>query len=736
MKFVKPLSSVPAIIIMCSQAVMADEKADTTLTLGEVSVTAIKQSLDIGSLPVSSTVVGEKELQKLNVVTMKGISEVAPNFYIPDYGSRMTSSIYVRGIGARIDQPVIGLNVDNVPYLNKDNYDFDLVDIERIEMLRGPQSTLFGRNTMGGLVNIYTLSPMKFQGVRATAAYGTGNTLRASLSYYHKLSQRLGMSYTLYYTHTDGYFTNRYNGEKCDKENQGSFRWKTVWRGSDRFTMENIASVQISRQGGYPYESLETGQIAYNDTCFYRRTGVTDGLTLRYRLDNMTLSSITSFQYIDDNMTLDQDFLPESYFTLTQARKEWAFTQDFVGKGNVGDYSWLGGVFGFFKHTDMNAPVTFKPTGIEKLILEHVNAHSSHPTVWDEDSFVLGSNFINPVWGVALYHQSGYRLGAWNFALGVRLDVEHTSLKYNSRCNTSFTITGIDNGQIPVDINDGGKLKKTFVEFLPKLTATYDIMSLPASNVYLSVARGYKAGGFNTQMFSDVLQQRLMGIMGIAQSYDIDRIISYKPETSWNYELGAHISDRSGRLSVQAALFYIHCRDQQLTMFPDGNTTGRIMTNAGKTRSYGAEITVKYNPSARMCVTTSYGYTDARFTEFHNGINDYSGKFIPYAPHNTMFAGVSYILPVNTSWLKSLTLDVNCRGVGEIMWDEANLVKQPFYMLPGASVMMDFNKCSLTLWGENLSDTKYNTFYFVSIGNAFLQRGKPLRIGMTFRVQI
>ena len=736
MKFVKPLSSVPAIIIMCSQAVMADEKADTTLTLGEVSVTAIKQSLDIGSLPVSSTVVGEKELQKLNVVTMKGISEVAPNFYIPDYGSRMTSSIYVRGIGARIDQPVIGLNVDNVPYLNKDNYDFDLVDIERIEMLRGPQSTLFGRNTMGGLVNIYTLSPMKFQGVRATAAYGTGNTLRASLSYYHKLSQRLGMSYTLYYTHTDGYFTNRYNGEKCDKENQGSFRWKTVWRGSDRFTMENIASLQISRQGGYPYESLETGQIAYNDTCFYRRTGVTDGLTLRYRLDNMTLSSITSFQYIDDNMTLDQDFLPESYFTLTQARKEWAFTQDFVGKGNVGDYSWLGGVFGFFKHTDMNAPVTFKPTGIEKLILEHVNAHSSHPTVWDEDSFVLGSNFINPVWGVALYHQSGYRLGAWNFALGVRLDVEHTSLRYNSRCNTSFTITGIDNGQIPVDINDGGKLKKTFVEFLPKLTATYDIMSLPASNVYLSVARGYKAGGFNTQMFSDVLQQRLMGIMGIAQSYDIDRIISYKPETSWNYELGAHISDRSGRLSVQAALFYIHCRDQQLTMFPDGNTTGRIMTNAGKTRSYGAEITVKYNPSARMCVTASYGYTDARFTEFHNGINDYSGKFIPYAPHNTMFAGVSYILPVNTSWLKSLTLDVNCRGVGEIMWDEANLVKQPFYMLPGASVMMDFNKCSLTLWGENLSDTKYNTFYFVSIGNAFLQRGKPLRIGMTFRVQI
>lgn len=735
MKFIR-LLSILIFTIMCSFLSFGVEKADTVLTLGEVSVTGIKQSLDIDALPVASTVIGEGELQKLNIVTMKGVSEVAPNFYIPDYGSRMTSSIYVRGIGARIDQPVIGLNVDNVPYMNKDNYDFDLVDIERIEMLRGPQSTLYGRNTMGGLINIYTLSPMKFQGVRATVEYGTANSLRASASYYHKLTQRLGMSYTAYYTHSDGYFTNRYNGEKCDKENQGSLRWKTVWRHSGRLTMENVASVNISRQGGYPYESLATGQIAYNDTCFYRRTGVNDGLTFRWRLDDAVLSSITSFQYIDDNMTLDQDFLPESYFTLTQARHEWALTQDFVGKGNIGSYSWLGGLFGFYKHTDMNAPVTFKSTGIEELILKHVNQHSSHLTVWDEDSFVLQSRFANSVWGVALYHQSSYSMGAWDFALGLRLDIEHNSLRYNSRCNTSFTIQGIDDGQTPVRINDGGKLHKTFVELLPKLTVTYNMESLPGSNAYLSIARGYKAGGFNTQMFSDVLQQRLMRIMGIAQSYDIDKIISYKPESSWNYEIGAHIDDLWGKVSAQAALFYIDCRDQQLTMFPDGNTTGRIMTNAGKTRSYGAELTLRYHPVKHLDLTASYGYTDARFREFHNGIHDYAGKYIPYAPHNTMYVGATYMQPVGKRWLESVTVNVNCRGVGEIMWDEANSVKQPFYVLPGASVKLDFNEFSLTLWGENLTDTKYNTFYFVSIGNAFLQRGKPLRIGATFRIQI
>ena len=90
-------------------------------------------------------------------------------------GSRMTSSIYVRGIGARIDQPVVGLNVDNVPFLNKDNYDFDMPDIARIEVIRGPQSTLYGRNTMGGLINIYTISPLNYQGSRVMAETGKGN---------------------------------------------------------------------------------------------------------------------------------------------------------------------------------------------------------------------------------------------------------------------------------------------------------------------------------------------------------------------------------------------------------------------------------------------------------------------------------------------------------------------------------------------------------------------------------
>lgn len=193
--------SLLSILVISSQTLGTeppDALSDTAQWLGEVSVTAIKEaSPDLSLHPVASTVIGEKQLERLGIVTMKGVSEIAPNFYIPDYGSRMTSSIYMRGIGARIDQPVIGLNVDNVPFLNKDNYDFDLPDIERIEVLRGPQSTLYGRNTMGGLINIYTLSPMKYQGSRIMAETSRGPEMRMHISSYNLFRPNLGMSFAM-----------------------------------------------------------------------------------------------------------------------------------------------------------------------------------------------------------------------------------------------------------------------------------------------------------------------------------------------------------------------------------------------------------------------------------------------------------------------------------------------------------------------------------------------------------
>lgn len=713
--------------------------------LDELNVVAIKQVDLLREDAVSATVIGRSEIEELSISGMKTASNVIPNFYIPDYGSRITSSIYVRGIGARMDQPAVGLNVDNVPYMNKDAYDFDIADIASIEMLRGPQSTLYGRNTMGGLINITTLSPMSYQGWRIMLQAGSGNSYKGSAGWYGKLNERLATSLTLSGAYSGGFFTNLYSGEKLDKEASGGARWKMQWRVSDDVSISNALSATLLRQGGYPYEYIRTGEINYNDTCFYRRFTINDGLTLNYRGEGFTMTSITAIQHINDNMTLDQDFLPLPYFTLTQKQKETAMTEDIVFKGRAvsNSYRWLGGIFGFYKHLDMKAPVTFKDEGIRSLIEDHRNsANPYYPIQWDSREFPLLSDFTIPTYGGALYHESKYDIGHWRFTGGIRFDYEVATLDYLSRCDTGYEIYQGDSdgnfvpfNHVDININDRGKLSRKYFNWMPRVSVLYDFSGNVSGNVYGVWSKGYKAGGFNTQMFSEVLQGRLMGIMGIGGNHDVNEIVGYKPEYSWNYEVGSHISAFDGSLTADLSLFYIDCHDQQMTTFPDGTTTGRIMTNAGKTRSFGGEISLNGHPHRNLLLTASYGYTNSKFVDYNDGRNQYKGNYIPYAPQNTLFLQGILEIPLRNAifGVQKLAIDINMRGTGKIYWNESNSLSQPFYAEAGATFTVEARNWELQIWGENLTDTHFNTFYFMSMGNEFLQRGKPVRGGATLR---
>ena len=708
--------------------------------LKPIEVLGVKQMADGGVAVEAVTKISGAEARRLGIEAPKDISLVAPNFYMPDYGSRMTSSIYVRGLGARIDQPVVGLTIDNIPYLNKDSYDFDVCDIAEIEVLRGAQSVLNGRNTMGGQINVRTLSPLSASGWRAMAEYGTANTVKASASYYGKFNEALGMSLAAQFKHTDGYYRNEYDNSLTGRENSGSLRWKTAWQPHRRLSISNTAVASFGRQAGYPYQLLSTGNIDYNDTCAYRRTSIADALTVAWVGKRVIVTSVTSLQYLNDCMNLDQDFTSLDYFTLEQSRREWAFTEDLFTRGSRGIYSWLGGVYAFYKSTDMQAPVTFKDTGIERLIEAHRNAiNPDYPIRWDERRFVLGSDFDLRSGGFALYHESAVSIDDWRLEAGLRLDIEKTSLSYHSFTNTGFTtLHRVPDGSTevyshtPVDIDDHGDISHTYIELLPKFTISHSGDFEP----YFSFSKGYKAGGYNTQMFSDVLQQRVMSIMGLSELYSFDEVVSYKPEWSLNYELGAHWRLPAARLKLDAALFYIDCRNQQLTVFPPGTTTGRMMTNAGRTRSMGAELSASWHANDDLTVRASYGYTDATFRRYNDGRNDYRGKRVPYAPANTLFAEVNWrISPLTFSGITP-SVTATARGLGKIYWNEANTVSQPFYCLPSLSIAFDADKWSLRLSADNITATRYNTFYFVSMGNAFTQRGLPRLLSATFRVRI
>ena len=155
--------------------------------LNEVEVLGIKQMPTPGNSPV--TRITPADIRRLGIDAVKDLGDIVPNLYSPDYGSRMTSSIYLRGLGSRIDQAVVGLTIDGVPFLNKDAYDFDLPDIASLSVLRGAQSVLNGRNAMAGQINIYTLSPRDFRGMRAMVEYGRANSVKAAIAGYFDLAE-------------------------------------------------------------------------------------------------------------------------------------------------------------------------------------------------------------------------------------------------------------------------------------------------------------------------------------------------------------------------------------------------------------------------------------------------------------------------------------------------------------------------------------------------------------------
>ena len=750
------------------EAVKPDSLYTTEVVEGvSVAIKMPKQHFGLKRQPISSSVMGEALLEREQIHSVKDLSAIMPNFYQPDYGSKMTSSIYVRGFGARIDQPVIGVTVDGVPYLNKNNYDFDMMDVVRVELLRGPQSTLYGRNTMGGQMNVYTLSPMNYTGMRGSVEYGSGNTINGKLMYYGRSGNgRFGYSVGGYYNRTDGFFDNAYDGSNVDWGQSSGGRVRLVWDLGSNWEIDNSASIGYTDEGGYAYAMYDAdndvvGPINYNSPSGYMRLNVSDGLMLSHAGEKYKFTATTSLQYMHDRMRMDNDLTPASIFTLAQEQKEWAVTEDVVFRTNDMSrrWQWLTGAYGFYKTIDMQAPVSILDEGINSLVLGNMPDMIKSLLEFDRDALTVASNFDLPTMGLALYHESSLRAGErWRFTAGLRLDYEVAKMKYDNFSQIGYKMGAMRPGMQPmipdyrmVEVPFKGDEKLDYLELLPKFAVNF---TTGVGDLYVTATRGYKAGGFNTQIFSDILQNKVktalmddaMSAMGRPATptepspYDEASVTTYKPEYSWNYEVGGKLRFADNRLNWDFAAFWIECRDQQLTVFPDGLTTGRMMSNAGKSRSRGVETTLEWQRRESMrglSVVGSYGYTNAKFVEFNDGVNDYAGNYLPYAPQHTASLGASYRFSVsNSGLLKYIDLNASWQGAGKIYWNEANTLAQNFYSQLNASLMFQFRDVALTLWGRNLTNTDFYTFYFKSMNNNFYNHGKPCRVGATLSFKI
>lgn len=717
-------------------------------TIPASAVIAAKQDAFPDRLPVPVSSFEVRSLEAAGVKNPKALSDMVPGLHMPDYGASLTSTIYLRGFGSRMENPVMGLYVDDIPILDKNAYDTDFLDLRSATMLRGPQGTSYGRNTMCGVLSLRTLSPSDYQGIMGQFEGGSAGQLRASLSLY-----RGSHALSLGFRHGGGWFDNACTGEKVDPYDGGTLRWKWERRMNERLSLSNTLSASLVREGAFAYGQYLDGvlqPVRYNDEGSYRRLTLLEGFKARWQGEYVTLDGIASFQYLDDDVRMDNDYTAQDIFTLRQTQHSGTGTLDLVLKPVRTWEHWQGttGFFSFFKGNHMTAPVLFKQDGIRTLILDNANgnipADIGHLEIQDT-TFPILSDFRIRSWGAALYHESIFTAGRWRLTAGLRLDYEGAWMGYGCESGLNYRFVPFMAAYKAFRSTYEGTLDLTALQLLPKLSALYECSGLPAGEalyLYATLSKGYRAGGFNTQIFSDILQNRMMnGLMEDLGVY-LDRpAVSvgaentrYLPETAWNCELGVRWLE-AGHFRIESSFYYINGRNQQLTVFPPGLSTGRMMTNAGVSRSLGAEAEADWHAD-RWHTHLSYGCCDARFVRYNDGNHDYAGRRIPYSPAHTVFAMAAYRLPFTSATAHALTLESDLHGTGGLFWDEANTLREPFSWRLGARLALSFPRFELYLRGDNLTGDRARTFYFKSIGHEFFALSKPLSLLLGISIKV
>ena len=672
---------------VCAFADGTVELADTSvarhMNVDEVTVVGFKQDAPAKEA-LSVTSLSAANIRQAEMTSIKDLGYVVPNFFIPEYGTRQNSPVFVRGVGAKTNGPTVGFYVDGVPHMERSAFDDDLFDVSSLEVLRGPQGTLYGRNCIGGIINAYTRSPFDYQGTRVKVGYGSYNDIVVNASHYNKLNEKLAFAVNGSYHHNDGFFRNAYDDSKVDKFNEGFLRGRVFWKPAEHWTLIADLSYRNSDQGGYPYatynpETRKTGDINYNRYSSYLRQLTTAGFNARYEGQKFSFNSQTAYQYVDDNQGIDQDFMPNDLNWVNQRVRQNIFSEELTLKSKTsGCYQWMVGAFFF---SDSYKKSTY---------IHYIPQNYCMPNLYD-----------SPTMGLSVYHQSSLRIiGGLNVKLGLRFDYEHAKENYEAYKTASAFDRTLGT---PIDSYES---RLNFTQLTPKFALEY--LFNDDEMVYASVARGYKTGGFNSAFTSD--DER-----------------TFDPEYNWNYEVGFKGSMLDHTLQADLTLFYVDWRHQQIAQTVVG--VGNITRNAGHSDSKGVELGLTARPVQPLTLRLSYGYTYARFLDYEKSATvSYTGNMLPFVPRETLsFRGAYTILPC-CSAINRIVLSAGVNGMGKIYWNEENAVYQPFYTLLDAKVSVTSGRLTWEAWGKNLTNTDYLTYYFKT-NTGYGQQGRPLTFG-------
>ncbi|OFW01468.1 MAG: hypothetical protein A3I61_15045 [Acidobacteria bacterium RIFCSPLOWO2_02_FULL_68_18] len=645
------------------------------IQLPTVVVTAQKEPADVQRLPVSVTAVGRETLAGAGVTVLREAGIYAPNVQFTDFTARKLSNPRFRGIGSSPANPAITTYFDGVPQLHSSTSSLDLLDVEQVEFVRGPQSALFGRNTLAGVVNVTSARPSLTDwsySLGAPLSNFDSRQLGASVSG-PLASGRVGVSGAIAYGRRDGFTRNVVTGHDVDRRSAFLGKGQVLWTPSSVWETRLIVTGERARDGDYALNDL--GAVRRNPFEVARDfEGHTDrdlvGTTILVRRadSRLTVSSTTgvvNWKTVDET-DLDYTALPllrrhnseESVQVTQEVRVASAAAAPYRLLDEV-PLRWQAGVFLFTQNYDQDAVTGFSPFVLSPLVPLAVSQHAPLSALDDA--------------GFGLYGQ-----GTATFAdtlevtVGARFDREHKEASLNT-----FFAPPIAPGRLV-------EPEESFSNVSPQVAVALRLQ--PNRMVYAAVARGFKAGGFNA-----------------ASPAGFE---AYGEEHTWNVEGGVKTAWLGGRLTANAAVFRIDWDDLQLNL-PDPLVPAQFfIANAGRAVSKGAEFEVNARVRPGIDLFSAIGFTGATFKarSVSSGVV-VAGSEIPNTPDYTATFGGAVSRAVRADTTLYGRAEVTFYGA--FQYDDLNRAGQNAYSLAtfraGARGRTVFGEA----WVRNAFDTRY-----------------------------
>jgi iron complex outermembrane recepter protein len=673
--------------------------------LPPVTVTAQKEPADLRTLPLSVTAVSKEMLDALGVRVVSDAAIVAPNVSFTEFTARKLSNARFRGIGSSPNNPAITTFIDGVPQLNANSSSVELLDVQQIEFVRGPQSTLFGRNAIGGVINVSSVKPAFTEKWTGTAQVPFGNysafDLRANASG-ALIPDTLAAGVALAYGARDGYTINTVTGDDLDSRGTFAFKGQLLWVPAKDWTARVIVSGERDEDGDYALNDLAALRArdhesardfeGHTDRNVFGTTILTERKGSRFNL-----STTTGFVRWTSEDSTDLDYSALPLITRLNNEEDFQFTQEVrlasVEPRKLTDKAmlrWQAGAFLFTQSYQQDAVNTIAPFVFSTQVSTSVNLYSPVADLEDFGFGVFGQ-------GTATINEK------IDVTAGLRVDYEKKDADLKTFYDPAL-------GAPAVLVADD-----SFSHVSPQVSVAYRLN--PTRSVYGTVTGGYKAGGFNpaSPTGSEV----------------------YGEEKSWNFEAGYKSVYLNDRLWVSAALFYIDWNDLQLNVPYVQAAQQFFIANVGGASSKGFEVEATARPMPGLDVFGGLGYTNARFSDGStaNGL-DVSENEIPNTPNVTFNLGAQYGRTLNFGTVYGRA-DVVVYG--PFKYDELNLEGQDAYALTNLRLGARRNLFFAEAWIKNVFDTKYIPIAF-AYGNlapsGFIgESGAPRTFGLSVGVK-